>query len=191
MVDIYNPLKRSLPRGSIARLLRRRGTSPSGMRWAAAGGESEALEIRASLVVDGIEHVTNILELAESGLFGDVPFIEAWACTGGCLGGPLTVQDPFLARYHLAAWFDNKAGEAKDEGEGRGCGSVPPVPSLAPRPGMRLDAVLKWRWISYAGSMKWLRNSPGLTVVPADVPIAWLWPRISSRVMPRRINAFH
>jgi len=43
--------------------------------------------------VDGIHHGARILELArggESGLLDKVRFIEAWACQGGCLGGPLT-----------------------------------------------------------------------------------------------------
>ena len=144
LANVYNPLKaivsqkRKTPDASS-------GKEPllSGMRWAAAGGESEALDNPASLVVDGIENVANILELAESGLLGDVPFIEAWACTGGCLGGPLTVQNPFLARYHLMAWGrHNKGGVRK--------GQVPVDVDLfrlsrpfASRPGLRLDENLE------------------------------------------------
>lgn len=144
LADVYNPLKaivsqkgRSTDASSGEEPLR------SGMRWAAPGGESEALENPASLVVDGIANVANILELAESGLLGDVPFIEAWACTGGCLGGPLTVQNPFLARYHLMAWGGRNKG-----GTGKGRVSVDVGPfrlsrPFASRPGLRLDENLR------------------------------------------------
>ena len=144
LADVYNPLK------AIVSQKRKNtdassGEEPllSGMRWAAPGGESEALGIPGSLVVDGMANVANILELVESGLLGDVPFIEAWACTGGCLGGPLTVQNPFLARYHLMAWGrHNKGGVRK--------GQVPVDVDqfrlsrpFASRPGLRLDENLK------------------------------------------------
>ena len=114
------------------------------MRWAAAGGESDALENPARLVVDGIENVSNVLELAESGRLDDVPFIEAWACTVGCLGGPLTVQDPFLARYHLTAWSRHQQTRRRIGAKGKlDLGPFRPSRPFSPRPGMRLDPVLK------------------------------------------------
>ena len=144
LAEVYNPLKA---------IVSEKGRSPdasfgeeplaSGMRWAAPGGESGALENPESLVVDGIENVANVLELAESGLLGDVPFIEAWACTGGCLGGPLTVQDPFLARYHLMAWDRHHKGRAT---KGKASVDVEKFRLSRPfvsRPGMRLDEDLK------------------------------------------------
>jgi len=147
LANVYNPLKaivsqkRKTPEASS-------GKEPllSGMRWAAAGGESEALDNPASLIVDGMEYVANVLELAESGLLGDVPFIEAWACTGGCLGGPLTVQDPFLARYHLMAWGRRNRGRVTKGKKGKVSVDVDPFRLSRPfvsRPGMRLDEDLK------------------------------------------------
>jgi iron only hydrogenase large subunit-like protein len=73
-----------------------------------AGGESKEIGLPATLIVDGIHHVARILELAESGLLDEVRFIEAWACQGGCLGGPLTVQNPFWAKYHLEERLSDK-----------------------------------------------------------------------------------
>jgi hypothetical protein len=62
---------------------------------------------------------------------------------GGCLGGPLTVQNPFLARYHLMAWSRHHKG-------GIGKGQVPVDVGqfrlsrpFVSRPGMRLDEDLK------------------------------------------------
>jgi len=140
---LFNPLKAILSRKTTAP-----GTSPgrepfpTAMKWAAAGGESEALGTPGSLVVDGIVQVANVLELAESGRLGDVPFIEAWACTAGCLGGSLTIEDPFVARYHLRSWIQNHKERVK-EAPGREASvdldrfrlSRP----FSPRGGMRLD----------------------------------------------------
>jgi hypothetical protein len=146
LADVYNPLKAIVSqKGRTPDVFCGQEPLPSGMRWAAAGGESEALENPASLVVDGIENVANVLELAESGLLGDVPFIEAWACTGGCLGGPLTVQDPFLARYHLLAWGRHHQPRVRKRKKGKRSLDLDPFRPSRPfssRPGMRLDAVL-------------------------------------------------
>jgi len=144
---LFNPLKGILCRkGTASGTSLEMEPSPSAMKWAAAGGESEALGIRGSLVVDGIPQVANVLELAESGLLGDVPFIEAWACTAGCLGGSLTIQDPFVARYHLLTWVQNHKEKVKEAHGGK-------VPAdldrfrlsrpCSPRSGMRLDNNLK------------------------------------------------
>jgi hypothetical protein len=102
------------------------------------------LGMGASLIVEGIDRVTRILELAESGVLAEVPFIEAWACPAGCLGGSLTVQDPFLARYHLAAFLEKKEVGAQDEvGETAGVNHFRLESPLNPRPGLRLDDDLK------------------------------------------------
>lgn len=144
LANVYNPLKEMVAR-------KRRSTDASigeepllsGMRWAAPGGESEALENPASLVVDGIANVANILELAESGLLGDAPFIEAWACTGGCLGGPLTVQDPFLAPYHLMAWGRHNKGRVTKGKVPVNVGQLRLSRPFVSRPGLRLDEDFK------------------------------------------------
>jgi hypothetical protein len=76
----------------------------------------------------------------------EVPFIEAWACAGGCLGGPLTIQDPFLARFHLLAWIRKNEGKVKKEIQKKVSGhkdSFRVSQPFRPRPGMRLDEDLK------------------------------------------------
>jgi hypothetical protein len=143
---LYNPLKSLLSKKSSGPVSSSASGEPTlaGMNWATAGGQSQALKIAASLIVEGMDGLANILELAENGLLADVPFIEAWACPAGCLGGSLTIQDPFLARYHLMA-FSQKGGGWTPEGDGE----APDVKSfrqkgtLKSRPGLRLDPDLK------------------------------------------------
>lgn len=70
----------------------------SGVRWAYAGGEAIALSTERYLAVDGIHNIIAILEEVENERLRDIDFIEANSCTGGCIGGPLTVANRFSAK---------------------------------------------------------------------------------------------
>ena len=70
----------------------------AGVRWAYAGGEAIALNMSRYLAVDGIHNVIAILEEVENERLRDIDFIEANSCTGGCIGGPLTVANRFSAK---------------------------------------------------------------------------------------------
>jgi iron only hydrogenase large subunit-like protein len=72
-----------------------------GLRWAISGGESLGLHTDKFLAVDGIHNLASILEAVENDKLEDVDFIEALACTGGCIGGPLTVENVYVARNRL------------------------------------------------------------------------------------------
>lgn len=110
------------------------------------GGENEALGISPGFKVSGMSPVARVLGMAESGLLTEVSLIEAWACPGGCLGGPFTVQDPCLARYHFSSWMKQEWG-GKDRGPGfRGTGGNDEFRlrhPLIPRSGLRLDEDFK------------------------------------------------
>lgn len=72
-----------------------------GMDWAANGGEGRGLGIENVIAVDGVENVIHVLEELENGQLDSVDFIEGLACIGGCLGGPLTVTNNFIAKNYL------------------------------------------------------------------------------------------
>ncbi len=72
-----------------------------GIGWASSGGEATALFNEEYLAADGIENVINVLEQIENGNIPAVKFIELNACPGGCVGGVLTVQNPFIAKARL------------------------------------------------------------------------------------------
>ncbi len=69
-----------------------------GVRWGYAGGEAIALDTDKYLAVDGIHNVIAILEEIENERLRDIDFIEANSCTGGCIGGPLTVANRFSGK---------------------------------------------------------------------------------------------
>ncbi len=72
-----------------------------GENWAILGGQSLTSEIEAAIKVDDIDEVAKILDMAELGKLSGLKFIETYACVGGCVGGPLNVENPFIARYRV------------------------------------------------------------------------------------------
>lgn len=72
-----------------------------GIGWATSGGEATALFNDAYLAADGIDNVIRVLDQVENGNIPKLEFVELNACTGGCVGGVLTMQNPFIAKAKL------------------------------------------------------------------------------------------
>lgn len=72
-----------------------------GISWGGTGGEAGGLLTDNYLAADGIENVIRVLEDLEDQKIGMLEFIELNACNGGCVGGVLTVENPFVARVKL------------------------------------------------------------------------------------------
>jgi iron only hydrogenase large subunit-like protein len=72
-----------------------------GISWGGAGGEAGGLLTDSYLAADGIENVIRVLEDLEDQKFSNLEFIELNACSGGCVGGVLTVENPFVAKVKI------------------------------------------------------------------------------------------
>ena len=72
-----------------------------GIGWARSGGEAMAIFNENYLAADGIENVNRVLDQIENGNIPQLEFVELNACTGGCVGGVLTMQNPFIAKARL------------------------------------------------------------------------------------------
>lgn len=72
-----------------------------GIGWASSGGEATAIFNDSYLAADGIDNVIRVLDQIENGNIPPVEFIELNACIGGCVGGVLTIQNPFIAKARL------------------------------------------------------------------------------------------
>ena len=72
-----------------------------GIGWATSGGEAAAMLGDKYLAADGIENVIRVLEELEDERIHDVEFIELNACAGGCVGGVLTVENPYVAQARI------------------------------------------------------------------------------------------
>ena len=72
-----------------------------GVGWSTSGGESAALLNEKYLAADGIENVIRVLEEIEDERIGELDFIELNACAGGCVGGVLCVENPYVAKARI------------------------------------------------------------------------------------------
>ena len=72
-----------------------------GLNWAGSGGEATSLLTDKYLAADGIENCIHVLDEIEHGTLHDLEFVELNACIGGCVGGALNVENPFIAKARL------------------------------------------------------------------------------------------
>lgn len=72
-----------------------------GLSWASAGGEATAIFNEKYLAADGIEHANRVLEEIDNGSFPELEFVELNACPGGCVGGVMTVVNPYIAKARI------------------------------------------------------------------------------------------
>lgn len=75
--------------------------SGKGIGWARAGGETFSLGIEEYICVDGVENVIKILDDIENERLPSIKFAELLACTNGCVGGVMTIENPFVARNRI------------------------------------------------------------------------------------------
>lgn len=72
-----------------------------GISWATSGGESSAIFNDKYLAADGIDNVNRVLDQLDNGNISSLEFIELNACPGGCVGGAMAVENPFVAKARL------------------------------------------------------------------------------------------
>lgn len=77
------------------------GTGIIGLNWAGTGGEATSLLSERYLAADGIENCINVLDEIENGTIHNLEFVELNACNGGCVGGTLNVENPYIAKARL------------------------------------------------------------------------------------------
>ncbi len=97
--DVYRQLL--TPMKELRKVLPLSSAGRTGVSWSFCGGEAEGRQDPNYLAVDGIENVIRILEEIEDGRLPEADFIELNACVEGCVGGCLTVENPFAAHMRL------------------------------------------------------------------------------------------
>ena len=99
MADVYPRLLERMNKIASPRQLAKSGII--GVSWANSGGEASALIQEKYLAADGIENVITVLEELEDERLQGLEFIELNACHGGCVGGVLTVENPYVAKSRI------------------------------------------------------------------------------------------
>jgi len=85
-----------------------------GISWALSGGEGSAIDESLFVAVDGIDNVIRVLDEIEDGKLSGVRFVELNACPGGCVGGCLAVENPFVARARIQRMCGNISEEKSE-----------------------------------------------------------------------------
>ncbi len=103
--DIHRPIVRALRQKNkdsiMSHLFPETPFSGIGVGWSLSGGETRGLRNRKTVAVSGIRDTIRVLEEVESGLLEDIDMLECMACPDGCVGGPLAVENRFLAKSRI------------------------------------------------------------------------------------------
>lgn len=101
MKDIYPQLVHNMDKLKAEEVELINDSGIIGVSWASSGGEAAGLLKERYLAADGIRNVINVLEELEDEKLNDLDFIELNSCTSGCVGGVLTVENPFVAKARI------------------------------------------------------------------------------------------
>ncbi len=106
MMEIYSHLR------PILSHLDREEPLPStstgyGIGWATSSGETKSIFQENALCVDGIQNCFRVLEEIENNKLSDLTFFEGNACIGGCVGGPLTFENNYVAKNTIRKLVSN------------------------------------------------------------------------------------
>ncbi|NLZ18330.1 MAG: 4Fe-4S dicluster domain-containing protein [Desulfobulbaceae bacterium] len=167
--EIFLPLQNAAANLSEVEPLGR--ASIKGVNWARSEGESQATEWAGTVAVDGIVNVINFLEELENGKTTYADFIEVMACPGGCVGGALTVENPYICKARII----RKAGKINREARERGKtplrqqlimmeSEIPPVQ------GLTLDADVHTAAEKMARIQQYTEELPGLDCSSCGAP---------------------
>jgi len=163
--QVYGELLKIIP--GVPRDACRQRATALGVGWAVSGGEALGTEVATTLVVDEIHNVSDVLEQVALGKI-KADFIEALACSGGCIGGPLTVENRFVAEHRMGQRLAKMRAEDAVAGvEPLGCGADSSLAEydrlpIEPRPIMRLDEDIFQAMYKVELMEKMLKKLPGL-----------------------------
>jgi hypothetical protein len=114
--DLYNPLLAAITRLTSSRKAMGAShlepiRSPHTLRLALTGGQSRVLEDVRYIAVSTLPNIIRVIEDIDKGKIKNVEFLECYACNHGCIGGPLTVDDHFVARSKILKLIDTMERE--------------------------------------------------------------------------------
>jgi len=103
--DIYGPILQALQQSQedtiMCHLFPETLFSGIGLGTALSGGETRGLKNHRTVAVSGVRDTIRVLDQVESGLLKDVDMLECMVCPDGCVGGPLAVENRFLAKSRI------------------------------------------------------------------------------------------
>jgi hypothetical protein len=142
--DVYGPLLAALKRignEDVEPDIARDFTFSTG--WEMLGEMTRLLGSERLIAASGLSDVTKVFDDIENSRLRDVTLVEASSCMGGCIGGPLTVENMYVARSnilgHMARYGGRSAIDRNEVIEKHRSGYYNLERRLAPRPLRPLD----------------------------------------------------
>lgn len=81
-----------------------------GLGWPIVGGQVACLKAEDCISIAGLTDVTRIFEEIENGKLKDIQYIECNTCPTACVGGSLTVENPYIARGRILRVVEKYGG---------------------------------------------------------------------------------
>jgi Na+-translocating ferredoxin:NAD+ oxidoreductase RNF subunit RnfB len=98
---------------SMVQVLRqadRTGNGPDiqglGLGWPILGGQVACLKAEERIAVAGLTDVMRVFDEIENGKLKHIQYIECHSCPTACVGGSLTVENPYIARARVLRMID-------------------------------------------------------------------------------------
>ena len=137
MKSLYVPLTAAMKK--ITNPIPLATASTEGVNWARSGGETKALgRAGRCICIDGVDNIIALFEQIEDDEALDIDFIEALSCEGGCVSGPLTAENGFIAKMRIV-----ELGKSQKEK----LGDAPPTPVNISHEELGWSAPVKYRQV--------------------------------------------
>jgi Fe-S-cluster-containing hydrogenase component 2 len=104
--QLLNALRKSPDEALMLHLFPETLFSGIGIGWSLSGGETRGLKNHRAVAVSGVRDTMRVLDQVEAGLLQDVDLLECTVCPDGCVGGPLQVENRFLAKSRILQLVD-------------------------------------------------------------------------------------
>ncbi len=82
-----------------------------GLGWPILGGQVACLKAEERIAIAGLTDVMRVFDEIENGKLKDIQYIECHSCPTACVGGSLTVENPYIARGRVLRMVERFGAE--------------------------------------------------------------------------------
>jgi Na+-translocating ferredoxin:NAD+ oxidoreductase RNF subunit RnfB len=82
-----------------------------GLGWPILGGQVACLKAEERIAIAGLMDVMRVFDEIENGKLKDIQYIECHSCPTACVGGSLTVENPYIARGRVLRMVERYGSE--------------------------------------------------------------------------------
>lgn len=86
-----------------------------GLGWPILGGQVASLKAEERIAVAGLTDVMRVFDEIENGKLKDIQYIECHSCPTACVGGSLTVENPYIARGRVLRMVERYGSEPSQD----------------------------------------------------------------------------